>query len=135
MHRIIAIVLLLTLSLQQGLSLLATALVVNEAQSYASDDAMLICTGSDYRWISQSAFIEFGETVYLEAPSDAPTTDGHSLDCGYKYLSLHDDHVGELPHIAGAALAHQQLVQRLAQRPYTAYPYQHSLSRAPPHLA
>lgn len=112
--------------------MLTAAIAVNKAQAYASGDAMLICTGSDYKWVSYSAFFGRGETVFVAAPDGAPLPDDGSLDCGYEFLSLHDEHVTELPQIAIQLLVYQQLVQALGQRPYTAYPYRTALSRAPP---
>ncbi|MEM0912393.1 MAG: DUF2946 family protein [Pseudomonadota bacterium] len=135
MSRIIPSVVLLSLFLQQGMFLLTSAININTAQANASDDAMLICSGSEYQWISQAAFMESGNIVYLSAPDNGSHSEKHSLDCGFQCLSLQDNFIHQTAKTLAIVNAYEQALLRLLQRPYTSYPYRHSLSRAPPLLA
>ncbi|WP_235312760.1 hypothetical protein [Paraglaciecola algarum] len=111
--------------------MLASSWKVNNAQQYASVDAMMICTGSTFKWISATDFYELGKVIFIDAPADAPDNI-HNLDCSFVYINDHDkqkthDLINTVKNIA-----YRASVLTLAQRPYTAYPYQTAQTRASP---
>ncbi|GAC35236.1 hypothetical protein GPLA_4357 [Paraglaciecola polaris LMG 21857] len=59
---------------------------VNRAQAFASDDAVLICTGHAYKWISLKAFNHDGSLEFIESPEGAPATP-HGIKCVFGYLT------------------------------------------------
>lgn len=83
------------------------------------------------KWISLSAFYDTGKLVFVDPPTDAPEI-FHEIECGYNYISeKYTDHTFSSTHLTHF-VKHKALISRLNQRPYTAYPYSLSLSRAPP---
>ena len=77
---------MIALLLNSVLSLLNASWAMQNAQQYQSDDSLLICTGKSVKWISQSAFVDFGVVVELPPPSAAPDN-LHQIDCGADTLS------------------------------------------------
>lgn len=125
--------LVLALVFNGTVSVLAASWTASQAQQYAGEDQMLICTGNTFTWISQKAFFETGEFVPVEPPENAPAAMSE-VDCSNQYLlDLQTDNelAATLPENEVVARAK---TQRLAQRPYTAFPYQTAQSRAPPQL-
>ena len=122
---------ILSLVINSTAAVLIAAWKVEKAQSFAGQDAMMICTGKTFKWVSLSAFEELGELKFIEPPENAPES-VHEVDCSYSYLADNQsDNQHSLQDIQSYA-AYKALTARLAQRPYTAFPYQQALSRAPP---
>mgnify|MGYP000197484570 CR=1 FL=1 len=67
-------------------SLFAASMMLNNAQQYADEDRILICTGSVYKWISLSSFEETGQLEFVDAPSNAPAN-LQEVKCSYAYLA------------------------------------------------
>ena len=130
-HQCISASVILTLIANGSIAVLAASWQVEQAQKYASDDAMLICTGSTFKWISQSVFFDTGEFSFIEPPEDAPET-VHQVDCSYSYLADNQSDQTFESFLSAEFVAHNSYVARLAQRPYTAFPYQKAQPRAPP---
>lgn len=119
--------------LNTTLSPITAALAVNQAQQYASEDAMLICTGSKIKWISQSTFEQRGVVMEVEAPTDAP--EGlHQLDCSFSFLVDNLLEPFSLIKMVDEYLAYQDVIADLFQRPYTSFAYLKGQTRAPPQL-
>ncbi|MDN4502738.1 hypothetical protein QX776_10000 [Alteromonadaceae bacterium BrNp21-10] len=132
-RRLLSSLLMLVMLFNSTASVLAAAWITDDAQQYAGEDKILICTGSSFKWISESAFFESNQLVFVDAPADAPA-ELQQIDCSYKYLS---DLYTDLPNMLDSSIDHiayQALNSRLAQRPYTAFAYQSAHSRAPPLL-
>lgn len=104
----------------------------NLAVTQHNQDAMLICTGTSMRWASQQVFMETGKLEFIEPPVEV-TSNTAEVECSNSFLvKLSSD---LMPYSALHLPNWQKYlatVQTLAQRPYTAFPYQTSLSRAPP---
>jgi hypothetical protein len=112
---------------------LASSWKVNNAQQYSSDDAMMICTGSTFKWISTQAFYDLGQMVFIDPPADAPHHIDN-LDCSFEFISDNEKQSINDTNSYTLNLAYQAMATVRAQRPYTAYPYQSAQTRAPPLL-
>lgn len=112
-------------------AMIGSTWVVSNAQQYATDDAMMICTGSQFKWISSEDYFTTGEIVFIEPPTDAPTN-VDNLDCSFSYLAEQYTDKTELPTQVDKNIAYQAKAIVLAQRPYTAFAYSTSQTRAPP---
>lgn len=113
-------------------SVLASSYNTNQAQHYAINDAVLICSGTAFKWMSKSAFIEKGLVVYIDAPEDVPS-EYHKVKCSYAYLAdIHTDDLSVNSNTQKSDIVYQALVLTIAKRPYTSFPYSTNLSRAPP---
>ena len=66
-------------------SLFAANSLLNQAQTFANQDATLICTGKTFKWISLRAFEETGKVEYIDPPEGAPDSPQH-LKCAFTYL-------------------------------------------------
>ncbi|MDO6841902.1 hypothetical protein Q4602_20665 [Paraglaciecola chathamensis] len=130
-YRFISVLVMLALMFSSTATVLAASWQVNQAQQYASDDAMLICTGSQIKWISTQAFFDTGDMVFIDPPTDAPAELGQ-MECPNQFLSDHYTEVLSIVKLDDNTIAYKALVSRLARRPYTAYAYQTAQSRAPP---
>ncbi len=126
-------ILVVALIFNGTVSVLAASWTASQAQQYASGDEMLICTGNTFKWISQRAFLETGEFVPIEPPADAPAQISE-VDCSNQYLSDLQTDNSFVVSIPENDLVARAKTLRLAQRPYTAFPYQKAQSRAPPLL-
>ena len=104
---------------------------VNHAQQYTSDTAMLICTGSTFKWISSVDYYANGKLTFVEPPADAPNNIS-DLECANVYLS--DTDKQPILSTATSPLLIPFLATELdrLQRPFTSFPYQSAHSRAPP---
>jgi hypothetical protein len=106
---------------------------MQNAQQYASDDIMMICTGSEVKWISTDAYFNLDEVVFVEPPEHAPDITSQ-VDCTNKSLSDLQGK-GALSHSVDAQLlAYHALVSSIEQRPYTAFAYLTAQTRAPPSI-
>ena len=114
-------------------AVIGSAWAVNNAQQYATDDAMMICTGSQFKWISTKDYFATGEMVFIDPPNDAPIS-VDNLDCSFLYVAEQyiDSHV--LPMQIDKGIAYQAKALALAQRPYTAFAYSTAQTRAPPYI-
>ncbi|MGJ8680015.1 hypothetical protein [Paraglaciecola sp.] len=110
---------------------LASSWKVNNAQQFVSDDAMMICTGKSFKWISTQAYYDLGELVFIDPPADAPS-DISNIDCAYGFILDHEKQTKQDPATLSQRVAYQTNVLSLAKKPYTAYPYQTAHTRAPP---
>jgi len=131
-HKIQLVFLSFVLIFNSTFSVLVAAYNTNQAQSYATDDAILICSGTSFKWMSKSAFIDEGKIIYIDEPENTPS-EYHQIDCSYSFLAEH--HVFELSspvEIQISEIKYKALAIRIAQRPYTSFTYSTSLSRAPP---
>ena len=106
---------------------------VLQLQKYVSDDAMLVCTGDQFKWISQTIYLETGQFSFIEPPADAPDKIDQ-VDCSYSFLADNQSDLLNLPVVTQKASSYKNHVARLVQRPYTSFPYQQGLSRAPPDM-
>lgn len=112
-------------------AVIGSAWVVNNAQQYASDDAMMICTGSQFKWISTEDYFTTGEMVFIDPPTDAPTSIDN-VDCSFSYLAEQFTENTDLPVHLDRNIAYKAKALALAQRPYTAFAYSTAQTRAPP---
>lgn len=113
-------------------AVMGSAWLVNTAQQYANDDTMMICMGSQFKWVSTFDYFENNELVFVEPPADAPVN-LESVECPYLVIAEQytDDHTfPKLLHQNIASYKAKKLA--LDQRPYTAYPYAAAQTRAPP---
>ncbi|WP_441004534.1 hypothetical protein [Pseudocolwellia agarivorans] len=116
-------------------SVVVAAYNTNQAQNYAKDDAVLICSGTSFKWMSKSAFIEEGKIIYIDEPENTPS-EYHQIKCSYSYLI--DHHTFELStplDVQISEIKYRALVLAIAHRPYTSFTYSTSLSRAPPYTS
>lgn len=104
---------------------------MRQAQAWQSEDIVLICSGRSMQWVSISATERAGHFVYVDPPADAPAgfsefrcTSGCLADIPYTPQPSAEYCIEQIAYVARQ--------QRLLQRPYTAFPYQQALSRAPP---
>ena len=107
---------------------------VNQAQQYANNDIMLICSGNTYQWVSSSEYINNGIIKVVEAPENSPEKTQH-LDCSFNYIAdNHIDKTAALYSLADISIAYDTRILLLEQRPHTPFPYLKALTRAPPTL-
>jgi hypothetical protein len=104
---------------------------VNQAQQLVSEDAILICTGNQFKWISSEAFYHTGQLVFIEPPADTPSS-AHSIDCSFNYVNDKDSSAHFAVLQAIQTLAYFAATRSIIKRPYIAYPYQTGQTRAPP---
>ena len=127
--------LLFVLIFNSTFAVLASSYNTNQAQYYANNDAVLICSGTSFKWMSKSAFIEQGRVVYIEAPNDVPS-EFHQVKCSYAYLAdLHTDNISVDLNTQIDDIIYHALVITIAKRPYASFTYLAALSRAPPQLS
>ena len=112
-------------------AVIGSAWAVNNAQQYATDDAMMICTGSQFKWISTEDYFATGKMVFIDPPSDAPTS-VDNLDCSYLYIAEQYIDKDVLPTLIDKSIAYQAKAIVIARRPYTAFAYSTAQTRAPP---
>ena len=74
------VILLLSLVLNQGLSVLASSAAMAKMQAYADENTLAICTGKSVKWISADIFYQTGEVIELSAQTDIPDT-LHEVTC------------------------------------------------------
>lgn len=93
-QRIVGISTAITLFLHSALTVLLTSMAVAQAQSYSDQDRVLICTGSNMKWVSLSQTELAGEFVFIDPPEEAVQFQ-YELDCASEVLlQLTDfDHV------------------------------------------
>jgi hypothetical protein len=113
------------------IAVIGSAWAVNNAQKYATDDAMMICTGSQFKWISTEDYFSTGEMVFIDPPTDAPKNIDN-LNCSFLYIAEQYIHKDVLPVLPDRNIAYQALTRAIAQRPYTAFAYSTAQTRAPP---
>lgn len=131
MSNVYSLMMIFVLLFNSTFAVFASSLTIEKANQYKTEDATLICTGSQLRWISLSAFYQTGKMVFIDAPNDAPEQ-LEQVSCVYSYLSdSYTDTLFTYKAISSIA-AYRSYVVSLHQRPYTLFPYQTSHSRAPP---
>lgn len=126
-----ALLVIIALFFNSTASVLASAWSVNTAQQYATNDAMMICTGSTFKWISVKDFYESGQINYIEAPADAPDNI-RNVDCSYSYIAEQYTNSTYTPFSLVDFIAYQATTLDRIQRPYTSFPYSTAQTRAPP---
>ena len=114
-------------------AVIGSAWAANSAQQYATDDTMMICTGSQFKWISATDYFASGEMVFVDPPTDAPAS-VDNLDCSYLFLAEQHIDDNSLPKLIDPNIAYQAMVMAIAQRPYTAFAYNTAQTRAPPQV-
>ncbi len=130
----LSLLLCLSLLSQHAMALSLASYAVSTAKAQQGEDIELICTGADMRWISLSQTELAGEFVFIdldehqEADTSVPCINKVQADT--QSTTLHTLSALSVT-IITAFNAH---IERLAQRPYTAFPYAKALSRAPPAL-
>jgi hypothetical protein len=67
-------------------ALFAAPSIASLAQDYAHHDAMLICKGKSFQWVSLSTYNQTGKLKVIEPPLDAPPAAKH-VKCMYSYLA------------------------------------------------
>ena len=128
----IAFLVCFTLMLQNAMALGLASYSMEKAHRYAGNDVELICTGKTMRYISLSQTEALGEFVFISpAVLDAPA---EHVDCTNSVLAdvpqtdnVHVSSLASLP-----LVRYRALVQRIAQHPYTLFPFAAPLGRAPP---
>lgn len=113
------------------MSLLVSSWTINQANLFATEDATLICTGNQLRWISLSAFYETGQLSFIEAPENAPESIDE-VDCVYSFLAEPTTDTFNSVQLLASFNAYKSYAASINQRPYTLFAYQTSQSRAPP---
>jgi hypothetical protein len=112
-------------------AVIGSALIVNNAQQYSTDDVMMICTGSQFKWISTEDYFTTGEMVFIDPPADAPQS-VDNVDCSFVYLAEQYTNNLAVPVQVDKSIAYQAKVLNLAQRPFTTFAYSTAQTRAPP---
>lgn len=135
LNKIQSAILLFVLIFNSTFSLVVSAYNTNQAQSYTNQDAIFICSGASFKWISKSAFVDKGIIEYIEEPKDVPSQ-YHQVKCSYSYLIDHHTFEPSTPlQVQISEVKYTALVISIAQRPYTSFTYSTALSRAPPHIS
>ncbi|WJG10677.1 hypothetical protein [Aliiglaciecola sp. LCG003] len=128
-------VLCLTLLLQGGLRLLLNGQQLEQLRLQSFNDIELICTGKEMKWISLSQSNQFNHFVFVDAPEEASEFPIENL-CPDKVMSDFKNALAMQSHsVLSQFVSYTARLERLAQQPYTAYPYQTAHSRAPPVFA
>ena len=84
------------------------------------------------KWISLSKTAEFQHFVFVDAPEEAQDIDMKNL-CPESVLSDFKNALATLEQDGLTQfVSYRAKIARLAQQPYTAYPYQKAFSRGPP---
>ena len=132
MRQYITISVLVALLFNSIGSLFAASMMLNNAQQYADEDRILICTGSVYKWISLSSFEETGQLEFVEAPSNAPAN-LQEVKCSFPYLAdpNPDDIWPQSTNNLEAAIKNNQTIAYF-NAVYATARHQLALSRAPP---
>jgi hypothetical protein len=118
--------------LQGGLRLLLNGQQLAQLRLQSYNDIELICTGKEMKWISLSKTAQSNHFVFVNAPEEAFDTNLKNL-CPGKVLSDFKRTTVTLEQYGLAQfVSYRARLVRLAQQPYTAYPYQKALSRGPP---
>ncbi len=120
------------LLLQGGLRLLVNGQQLANLRLQSFNDIELICTGKQMKWISLSKTAEFQHFVFVDAPEEAQDIDMKNL-CPESVLSDFKNSLATLEQDGLTQfVSYRAKIARLAQQPYTAYPYQKAFSRGPP---
>lgn len=132
MRQYITISVLVALLFNSIGSLFAASMMLNNAQQYADEDRILICTGSVYKWISLSSFEETGQLEFVEAPSNAPAN-LQEVKCSFAYLAdpNTDDSWPQSTKVLEDAINNNQTIAYF-NAVYATARHQLALSRAPP---
>jgi hypothetical protein len=118
--------------LQGGLRLLFNSQQLAKLRLQSFNDIELICTGKEMKWISLSKTAQTNHFVFVNAPEEAFDIDIKNL-CPDNVLSDFKNIIPPLDHDGLAQfVSYRARLVRLAQQPYTAYPYQKAHSRGPP---
>jgi len=122
-----------TLLLQNAMALGLASYSMEKAHRIAGNDVELICTGKTMRYISLSQTDALGEFVFINP--DVLNAPAEHVDCTNGVLAdipqtddVYKSSIASLP-----LVRYRALVQRIAQRPYTLFPFTVPLGRAPPH--
>lgn len=128
-----AILVVMSMVFNSTAAVIGSAWAVSNAQQYATDDTMMICTGSQFKWISTEEYFSKGEMVFIDPPNDAPTS-VDNLQCSFLYVAEQYIDNNVLPAQIDKGIAYQAKALAIAQRPYTAFAYNSAQTRAPPHV-
>lgn len=85
-HYILSTLLLLALIFNQGLGMLSSASAMSAMQNFANDETLVICTGTQVKWISAAIFYQSGDIIEVEAPSNTPDN-LHAVSCVFAQLN------------------------------------------------
>lgn len=129
--KLVSVFTILALLFSSTVPAIAASWNVNNAQQYVSDDAMLICTGSTFKWISTVDFYASGKLTFIEPPADAPNNIDN-LDCSNVYINDPDKQPLQSILLNQILVRYQAIELDRLQRPFTSFPYQTAHSRAPP---
>lgn len=112
----------------------ASIYTVGQAQQYATNDIMLICSGNSYQWVSSAEYINNGKIVKVSPPENSPEKATH-LDCSFNYIADNNvDKISVFNSLADISIAYETRILLLEQRPFTPFTYLKALTRAPPTL-
>jgi hypothetical protein len=118
--------------LQGGVRLLFNSQQLAKLRLQSFNDVELICTGKKMKWISLSKTAQSNHFVFVNAPEEAIDLDIKNL-CPDNVLSDFKNIIATVDQNGLAQfVSYRARLVRLAQQPYTAYPYQKSFSRGPP---
>lgn len=119
--------------LQSGLRSIVNTQQLQAVQQQTFDDAELICTGKQMKWISVSLSYQASQFVFIDAPEEAPEVNhlcpNETLTEPNHLLATNSVTVLQ------QYVSYRAKVSQLVQRPYTAFPYTHAQTRAPPHFS
>jgi hypothetical protein len=100
-------------------------------QEGASEDQLLVCTGTTYRWISLSASAASGDFVFIDPPVEVPTEgDEHTPTCLLGWLQLNQSLLADLPALALVPISQEYSISAITA-PSVALLIAYT-SRAPP---
>lgn len=133
-YKYLSVFIVITLLYNSIVPAFASIYTVSKAQQAKISDAILMCTGDRFQWVSASAYINRGAIIAVELPIDAPQKTAH-IDCSFNYLSdKNSDKSILVPTIVDASTAYDTRMLLLAQHKYTAFTYLKTLTRAPPSI-
>ncbi len=113
-------------------ALFASNSIINQAQTFANDDAVLICTGHEFKWISLSTFEQTGTLEFIQPPEDAPTN-AHGIKCTFAYLAdCHNDKALVATNVVSVAPLTQNSLFLPNLSFVKTHPYTLASTRAPP---
>jgi len=85
-HQLTLTLIIFSLLFNSIVTIAAASFVARQAQEYAESDAILICGGSTYSWVSLSHFEATGEFKPIDTPENAKNT-SHLIKCANAYLA------------------------------------------------
>lgn len=135
-HHIMCVLFCLTLLTQVVLAPLVAQSQMSNLRSLTSnnDEVMMICSGTEIKWISKLVYLQTGKVEFVAEPQDVPT-ETSNFECPNSLLVKFSAEMSIFE--TTAKIKWQQFIavfEALLQRPYTSFAYQVRQPRAPPVL-